>query len=131
MDKSEIAECARGVRLFRGLYARVAREVGVDVSYINRIAHGKRKSKVAENALAKEFRKVVMVMRNPSSGRSSKKNYVVLTLHCPRCKSPQRIHIAASPGVRQLSGEMVRCISCDNRIKVTIPDRIIRGPFPA
>lgn len=131
MDKSKIAQRARVVKLFRGLYARVARKVGVDASYISRIAHGKRKSKVAEDALAKEFNKVVMVMRNGSSARSRKKDYVVVTLHCPHCKAPQRIHIAASPGVRQIRGEMVLCISCDSRFKVTIPNRIIRGPFPA
>ena len=73
MDKSKIAQRARVVKLFRGLYARVARKVGVDASYISRIAHGKRKSKVAEDALAKEFNKVVMVMRNGSSARSRKR----------------------------------------------------------
>ena len=131
MDKTEIAQCARGVKLFRGLYARVARKVGVDVSYINRIAHGKRKSKVAEDALAKEFKKVVMVMRNSLSGRTSKKDHVVVSLHCPRCKAPQRVHIAASPGVTKMSGGTIPCISCDRRFKVTIPNRIIRGPIPA
>jgi hypothetical protein len=131
MKKSTTVQCATAVSLFRGLYARVARNLGVDVSYISRIAHGKRKSEVAENALAKEFRKAVAVMRNGLSARSSEKDYVVVSLHCPRCKTLQRIHISASPGVKQISGEKVPCISCDNRFKVTIPSKIIRGPFPA
>jgi hypothetical protein len=130
MNKPGIAQCAKAVTLFRGLYARVARYVGVDVSYLSRVANGKRKSRVAEKALTKEFKKAVAVMRSSMSGRSGKKDHVVVTLHCLRCKTPQRIHIAASPGVRQISGEMVPCISCENRIKVKIPNRIIRGPFP-
>ena len=74
MNKSETAQCATAVSLFRGLYARVARKLGVDVSYISRIARGERKSKVAERALIREFNKVVSVMRN-GSARSSKIRY--------------------------------------------------------
>lgn len=129
MPKSEIAQCARAVSLFRGLYARVARDVGVDVSYISRIARGERKSKVAEKALAREFGKAVGVMRNGSE--KSGKNYIVVALGCPRCKTKQNVHIAARPGLGQISGEKVSCVNCDNRFKVTIPTKIIRGPFPA
>ena len=64
MNKSATAQCARAVSLFRGLYARVAHDLGVDVSYISRIARGERKSKVAEKALTKEFKKVVAIMNN-------------------------------------------------------------------
>jgi len=74
MNKSETKQCATAVSLFRGLYARVARKLGVDVSYISRIARGERKSKVAERALTREFNKVVSVMRN-GSARSSKIRY--------------------------------------------------------
>jgi len=74
MNKSETTQCATAVSLFRGLYARVARKLGVDVSYISRIARGERKSKVAERALIREFNKVVSVMRN-GSARSSKIRY--------------------------------------------------------
>lgn len=59
------------VSLFRGLYARVARNVGVDVSYISRIARGERRSKVAEKALNQEFSKTLKLIRNGSS-RSGK-----------------------------------------------------------
>jgi hypothetical protein len=130
MKKSATAQCARAVSLFRGLYARVARDVGVDVSYISRIARGERKSQVAEKALTREFSKVVSVMRNGSAS-SGKKNYVVVKLVCPRCKTPQKVHIVARAGFGQAGGELVSCIKCDNRFKVTIPDKILRGPFPA
>jgi transcriptional regulator with XRE-family HTH domain len=131
MKKSATTQCAKAVSLFRGLYARVARKLGVDVSYVSRIARGERKSKVAEKALTKEFNKVVSVMRNGSSAPSCKKFYVVVTLVCPRCKTQQRVHIAARVGFGQPNGERVSCIKCDNHFKVTIPDTIIRGPFPA
>jgi hypothetical protein len=67
MKRTDITPCAKAVSLFRGLYARVARDLGVDVSYVSRIAHGERKSKVAERALNKEFRKNLSVIQNSSS----------------------------------------------------------------
>jgi hypothetical protein len=130
MNKSTAAQCATAVSLFRGLYARVAHKLGVDVSYVSRIARGERKSKVAERALTREFNKVVSVMRN-GSAQSGEKHYVVVTLQCPRCKTQQKVHIAVRPGFGQPGGERVSCIKCDNHSKVTIPDKIIRGPFPA
>jgi hypothetical protein len=77
MKRAAISECATAVSLFRGLYGRVARNLGVDVSYVSRIARGERKSKVAEKAIIKEFNKVVSVMRNgtaPSSRKIMLKN---------------------------------------------------------
>jgi hypothetical protein len=65
--KSPRTECARAVSLFRGLYARVAHKVGVDVSYVSRIARGQRKSKVAEKALNREFEKILALIRNSSA----------------------------------------------------------------
>ena len=67
MNKSETAQCAKAVSLFRGLYARVARNLGVDVSYVSRIARGERKSKVAEKALNREFNKVLASINNLSA----------------------------------------------------------------
>ena len=64
MNKSTAAQCATAVSLFRGLYARVAHKLGVDVSYVSRIARGERKSKVAERALTREFSKVLGLLRN-------------------------------------------------------------------
>lgn len=59
MKKSTTAQCARAVSLFRGLYARVAHDLGVDVSYVSRIARGERKSKIAEKALSREFARIL------------------------------------------------------------------------
>jgi hypothetical protein len=128
MNISTTAQCATAVSLFRGLYARVAHKLGVDVSYISRIARGERKSKVAEKALTKEFNKVVTVMRN-GSVLSGEKVYIVVALVCPRCKTQQNVHIAARSRFGQRDGERVSCISCDHHFKVTVPTKIIRGPF--
>lgn len=44
------------VSLFRGIYNRVAKRLGVDPSYVSRVARGERKSGVVEKALADEVR---------------------------------------------------------------------------
>lgn len=67
MKKSAPVACSTAVSLFRGLYARVARDLGVDVSYVSRIARGERRSKVAEKALNREFNKVLASIKNVSS----------------------------------------------------------------
>jgi hypothetical protein len=67
MKKSAGVSCSMAVSLFRGLYARVAHDLGVDASYISRIARGERKSKVAEKALHREFNKVLAYIRNNSA----------------------------------------------------------------
>jgi hypothetical protein len=71
MNKSATAQCARAVSLLRGLYARVGLGLGVDVSYISRIARGERKSEVAEKAINREFRRVLALIGN-GSARSGK-----------------------------------------------------------
>jgi hypothetical protein len=45
--------------IFRGLYFRVARRLGVDPSYVSRVARGERKSEAVEAALESETRKIV------------------------------------------------------------------------
>jgi len=129
MKTSATAQCARAVSLFRGLYARVAFNLGVDVSYVSRIARGERKSEVAEKALTREFNKVVSVMRS-GSAHPSKRLHVWILLKCPSCKALQEVHIAARPETGHAPSEKISCLSCDNRFKVTIPDRIIHEPFP-
>jgi DNA-directed RNA polymerase subunit M/transcription elongation factor TFIIS len=57
--------------------------------------------------------------------------YVVMTVECPTCKTKQKVHVAARTGFAQMGDQTVQCISCDNHFKVTVPDRIVGGPFPA
>jgi phage FluMu protein Com len=130
MRKSAISECATAVSLFRGLYGRVARNLGVDVSYVSRIARGERKSEAAEKALTREFNKAVSVMTN-ALVRSGKKLYIELVVQCPRCKTLQRIHVAAHPALGRTSGDRIGCINCNHHFKLLGVNKIIRGPFPA
>jgi len=51
------------VCLSRGLYARVARRMKCDVSYVNRAACGERRSAKIEAALGREFRVVFRKLR--------------------------------------------------------------------
>jgi hypothetical protein len=46
------------VSLFRGVYDRVAKRLGVDPSYVSRVARGERKSAAVEQALADEVRAI-------------------------------------------------------------------------
>ena len=44
--------------LYRGIYSRVARELGIDPSYVSRVARGERQSAKVEAALLKEIRRI-------------------------------------------------------------------------
>jgi transcriptional regulator with XRE-family HTH domain len=52
------------VSLFRGIYNRVAKRLGVDPSYVSRVARGERKSAVVEKALAEEVRLIRDYLNN-------------------------------------------------------------------
>ena len=49
--------------LYRGVYSRVARRVGVDPSYVSRVARGERVSSKVERALLAELQRVEKVVR--------------------------------------------------------------------
>lgn len=60
--------------------------------------------------------------------------YVVMTVECPTCKIKQKVHVAARIGFSQMGGQTIQCtiqcIRCSNHFDVSVPDKIIRGPFP-
>jgi transcriptional regulator with XRE-family HTH domain len=56
------------VSLFRGIYNRVAKRLGVDPSYVSRVARGERKSAVVEKALAEEVRVIRDHLNNHQNG---------------------------------------------------------------
>jgi CheY-like chemotaxis protein len=70
----EQKEQARGMKenqpymVFRGIYSRVARRLGVDRSYVSRVARGERRSKEIEAALRVELRRVEAALK--ASGRN-------------------------------------------------------------
>jgi transcriptional regulator with XRE-family HTH domain len=43
----------------RGLYARIARQLGIDPSYVSRVAHGHRRNDRISKALDAELRKLL------------------------------------------------------------------------
>jgi len=45
-------------RLHAGVYARVARNLGVDASYVSRVANGERQSSKIEHMLITELRRI-------------------------------------------------------------------------
>jgi transcription elongation factor Elf1 len=57
--------------------------------------------------------------------------YIVMTVECPRCKTKQKVHVYTSIEGTQIGSQTILCIQCENPFKVTVPDKIIRGPFPA
>ena len=57
-------------------------------------------------------------------------HYVVMTVECEHCKTRQKVHVAASTDRAQVGNQTIQCINCNNHFKVTIPDRIVGGPFP-
>lgn len=54
-SKTDVQQINRFVQSLCGLYSRVARKLGVDRSFVSRVAKGERHSEVVEQALTTEF----------------------------------------------------------------------------
>jgi len=54
-SKSDVRKINRFVQSLCGLYSRIARRLGVDRSYVSRVAKGERRSPQIEQALTNEF----------------------------------------------------------------------------
>jgi transcriptional regulator with XRE-family HTH domain len=50
-------------QLYRGIYSRVAKELGIDRSYVSRVASGERKSEKVQKALLRELQRVEKIMK--------------------------------------------------------------------
>jgi CheY-like chemotaxis protein len=69
--------------LFRGVYSRVARQLGVDRSYVSRVAQGQRRSEVVEQALRAELRRIEKELKSLDThaaveNREGKKHSVLI-----------------------------------------------------
>ena len=53
------------IREYRGLYSRVARELGVDRSYVSRVASGERVSERVQRALEREVTRIEKSLSKP------------------------------------------------------------------
>jgi hypothetical protein len=60
-DERQAGKLARlnaSIQAICGLYSRVARKLGVDRSFVSRVAKGERRSEEVEAALVQEFERV-------------------------------------------------------------------------
>jgi len=57
--------------------------------------------------------------------------YVVILVERIGCKTKQKVHVAAGTGAARASDRTISCLNCGSYFNVKVPDRIIRGPFPA
>ena len=55
--------------------------------------------------------------------------YVVMTVECIHCKTKQKVHVAVHVGPGSMPNHSVACIQCNRHFVVTIPDKVLRGPF--
>jgi hypothetical protein len=63
MNRAATSQIPRTVSLMRGLYARVGRRAGCDVSYVSRIARGERRSARVEAILRVEFMRALKKLK--------------------------------------------------------------------
>ncbi len=56
---NKVSVLNRYVQSLCGLYSRVARQLGVDRSYVSRVARGERHSEPIERALTTEFDRIM------------------------------------------------------------------------
>ena len=57
--------------LYRGLYVRIARKLGVDASYVSRVARGDRRSPEVESALRQALAEIDQQLGRSSSAEKS------------------------------------------------------------
>lgn len=56
--KTKMSRLNRYIQSLCGLYSRIARQLGVDRSYVSRVARGERRSPEIEQALTTEFNRI-------------------------------------------------------------------------
>ena len=54
----KVSRISHYVQSLCGLYSRIARQLGVDRSYVSRVARGERRSEPIESALVNEFDRI-------------------------------------------------------------------------
>ncbi len=57
-DQISLEKINQSIKDLCGLYSRVARKLGVDRSFVSRVAKGERRSEKVERALASEFKQI-------------------------------------------------------------------------
>jgi hypothetical protein len=57
--------------------------------------------------------------------------FVVMAIECPHCKEKQKVHVSVNLGPGHMPNLYPFYINCDHEFDVTLPDKIVGGPFPA
>jgi hypothetical protein len=55
--------------------------------------------------------------------------FVVMTIRRPHCKTEQNVHVGVNRE-GQMPNQYLFCINCDHEFDITLPDKIVGGPFP-
>jgi DNA-binding NarL/FixJ family response regulator len=53
------------------------------------------------------------------------------TIECPHCRVRQTVQIAARNKLAQTGRQYISCLNCATEFEVTLPDKIVAGPFTA
>jgi hypothetical protein len=54
-----------------------------------------------------------------------------MSVECPQCKVRQNIHVGLRSGVAKKESQYISCINCHSEFDVSVPDKIVAGPFVA
>jgi hypothetical protein len=98
-------------KLYRGLYVRIARKLGVDPSYVSRVARGARRSSQVESALRQELDEINQRLGRSSSSAESRLSRparaagrlkILLTQNRSRIRKQWLAHSQADPNLRKI-----------------------------
>jgi hypothetical protein len=98
-------------KLYRGLYVRIARKLGVDPSYVSRVARGARRSSQVESALRQELDDINQRLGRSSSSaegrlsrpaRAAGRLKILLTQNRSRIRKQWLAHSQADPNLRKI-----------------------------
>lgn len=62
---------------------------------------------------------------------TTESSFVVTTIECPHCKVKQKVNVGVNLRPGHMPTQYVFCINCDSEFDVTVPDKIVGGPFIA
>ena len=56
--------------------------------------------------------------------------FVVMAIKCPHCKTKQKVHVGVNLRPGQMPNQYLFCINSDYEFDITLPEKIVGGPFP-
>jgi hypothetical protein len=92
--------------LFRGLYGRVARQLGVDPSFVSRVARGERESEAVLTMLTREIKSILDSVNHRDGASSDKKG---------KTRIPSAVALAVVDGASSRNGRFSRETKSTNR----------------